>query len=165
MYVITRNDILSNHWNLSSPRDETVLTISYFRILWYLFRLDTLWPLMPIYASYSPLCHRAQKSSYFFYKLRKRKWFSYYTVNGIRWKNGFKFLSVYFKHCHHYDFHFRSQILYSSDELKARQCRHPDIRYQDSAVFAVPVKVSISSSTISIAALSSFFRTSHSCSL
>ncbi len=42
---------------------------------------------------------------------------------------------VYFKHCHHHDFHFRSQILYSSDELKARQCRHPDIRYQDCGVF------------------------------
>lgn len=78
-------------------------------------------------------------------------------------ENGFKFLFVYFKCCHHYDFHFRSQILYSSDELKARQCRHPDIRYQDSAVFAVTVKVSISSSTISIAALSSFFCTNHSC--
>jgi hypothetical protein len=52
------------------------------------------------------------------------------------------------QHCHHYDFHFRSQILYSSDELKARQCRHPDIRYQDSGVFAVTVKVSISSSTM-----------------
>ena len=101
----------------------------------------------------------------FLYKVRRRKWFSYYTVNGSRWKNGFKFLLVYFKHCHHYDFHFRSQILYSSDELKARQCMHLDIRYQDSAVFAVTVKVSKSSSTISIVALSSFFCTSHSCNL
>jgi hypothetical protein len=111
---------------------------------------------MPLYVSCSPLCHRAQKSSHFFYNVRRRKWFSYYTVNGIRWKNGFKFLFVYFKHCHHYDFHFRSQILYSSDELKARQCRHPDIGYQDLTVFTVTVKVSILSSTISIVALSSF---------
>ena len=37
----------------------------------------------------------------------------------------------------HYDFHFWSQILYFSDKLKTSQCRHPNIRHQDLAVFAV----------------------------